>query len=213
MIIDVTFEENEQSFNPDFGEVINLSESDRKAAYEEGYTAGETDGYAKGHADGVGDGVEMLARGDITQFVSDTETMKPWALASCSKLQTVSVPNLKIVPERCFASTDLRSVILEGAEELKGYAFYLCYNLNIVDLPKVTKIGQMVFGYNYTKSLILRNEDAVCTLEHVNAFTGGYIASGKGYIYVPDSLVEQYKVATNWSSFANLIKPISELEG
>ena len=32
-------------------------------------------------------------------------------------------------------------------------------------------------------------------------------------IYVPDSLVESYKVATNWVNFNSQIKGLSELEG
>ena len=41
-------------------------------------------------------------------------------------------------------------------------------------------------------------------------FGGSKIASGTGYIYVPDDLVEDYKAATNWSTYAAQIKPLSE---
>lgn len=54
--------------------------------------------------------------------------------------------------------------------------------------------------------------DAIRGKKGTNAFTGTKIASGTGYVYVPDELVEEYKVATNWSTFANQIKPLSELE-
>ena len=37
------------------------------------------------------------------------------------------------------------------------------------------------------------------------------IIRGTGYIYVQDNLVEQYKSATNWSTYADQIKPLSEL--
>lgn len=37
------------------------------------------------------------------------------------------------------------------------------------------------------------------------------IASGNGYIYVPDEAINTYKTATNWSTYASQIKPISEL--
>ena len=49
-----------------------------------------------------------------------------------------------------------------------------------------------------------------------SGFTGSEIAKGRGYIYVPDldsngnNLVDQYKVATNWSVYANQIKGYSE---
>lgn len=43
-----------------------------------------------------------------------------------------------------------------------------------------------------------------------NAVQGGWPSSG-AYIYVPDDYVNTYKTATNWATFANYIKPISEL--
>ena len=44
-----------------------------------------------------------------------------------------------------------------------------------------------------------------------NTFVGSGIASGTGYIYVPDDLVDQYKVATNWATYASQIKGLSEI--
>ena len=59
---------------------------------------------------------------------------------------------------------------------------------------------------------ILRSE-SVCTLQSIGAFSRTPIESGTGYIYVPDQLVDAYKTATNWVTYADQIKPISKLEG
>ena len=59
-------------------------------------------------------------------------------------------------------------------------------------------------------TLIIRTP-AVCKMSFADNFANTPIASGEGYVYVPDELVEQYKVATNWTTYANQIKPISEL--
>lgn len=64
---------------------------------------------------------------------------------------------------------------------------------------------------NKLVAFILRR-NMLCSLGNKNSFNNTPIASGTGFIYVPDNLVEQYKAATNWSTFANQIKPISELE-
>ena len=113
--------------------------------------------------------------------------------------------------------------------------FYACYGLRTVNLPKLSAVGLNMFAYSSLLkkldfpsvesisggafsgcsrlvTVILRKADAVCTLENVNAFSGTSIAKGTGFVYVPDNLVEQYKAATNWSTYANQIKPISELE-
>lgn len=39
---------------------------------------------------------------------------------------------------------------------------------------------------------------------------GTAIASATGYIYVPQSLVDQYKAATNWATYANQIRAIED---
>lgn len=62
------------------------------------------------------------------------------------------------------------------------------------------------------KSFILRKTDKPASLAQVAAFRGSAIESGTGYVYVPDELVESYKSATNWATYADQIKPISELE-
>lgn len=114
--------------------------------------------------------------------------------------------------------------------------FYACYALHTVNLPKLSAIGTNMFSYSSLLkrldfpsvesidtgafsgcsrlvTLILRKTDTVCTLKNVNAFTNTPIAKGTGFVYVPDNLVDQYKAATSWSTYASQIKPISELEG
>lgn len=53
MIVDVIFEENDASFDVDFGEVYNISdggfERGYAEGYDDGYSIGETDGVEKGH--------------------------------------------------------------------------------------------------------------------------------------------------------------------
>ena len=60
------------------------------------------------------------------------------------------------------------------------------------------------------KALILRNTSAVCTLNLSVTFgnTPIGLANGGGYIYVPSALIEDYKVATNWATYADRIRAI-----
>ena len=48
------------------------------------------------------------------------------------------------------------------------------------------------------------------TLSASNAFGNSAIAKGTGYIYVPYALLEQYKVATNWATYANQFRAIED---
>ena len=80
-------------------------------------------------------------------------------------------------------------------------------------LGNITTIKPGAF-YNCTKlsKFALPNITSVPTLSSTNNFYNTPIANGTGYIYVPDDLVESFKSATNWNTYADQIKAISEME-
>ena len=88
-------------------------------------------------------------------------------------------------------------------EVIGNYAFRFCSALTSVSFPAATSIGSSAFRScsKLTTLYIGTESDTVCTLSSTNA-----IPSSVTDIYVPDALVESYKTATNWSSFANKIK-------
>ena len=157
----------------------------------------------------------------------------------CTKLKAISLPHCQVAGGSSFyGCSNLEAVSLPSCHTLGtgalGCAFWGCSKLSQVSLPLVTTIMSFTFrdtviqkidflsvnniessAFIYARqldTLILRNSN-VCILENINAFNSTKIAAGTGYIYVPDNLVDSYKIATNWVTFANQIKPISELEG
>ena len=88
-------------------------------------------------------------------------------------------------------------------EVIGSAAFRSCSALTSVSFPSATSIGSYAFySCSALTTLYIGTEsDTVCTLSSTNA-----IPSSVTDIYVPDALVESYKTATNWSSFANKIK-------
>ena len=83
-----------------------------------------------------------------------------------------------------------------------SYAFHGCNQLTTLNFALVAAISGNAFnGCTALTALILRS-DTVCTLANTNALTGTKIAGGTGYIYVPSALVDSYKAATNWSTYA-----------
>lgn len=96
----------------------------------------------------------------------------------------------------------ITDIISSSATSIGEYAFASCTSLTTADFPAATVIGLAAFyGCDALKALLLRGNN-VCTLSFVNAFSSTAIASGTGYIYVPSALIEQYKAATNWSTYA-----------
>jgi hypothetical protein len=70
----------------------------------------------------------------------------------------------------------------------------------------LTSIGQAVFQNNTSCLEYVFNSTTPPTLASTNAFTGINAACK---IYVPDASVTAYKAATNWSTYANYIYPLS----
>lgn len=98
-----------------------------------------------------------------------------------------------------------------------AYSFQNCKNLTSLKINSGYAVSNSEFyikanafsGCTNLSRIIITN---IFNLSNINAFEGTPIGNGEGYIYVTDSLVDTYKSKTNWSTFANQIKPLSELE-
>ena len=88
--------------------------------------------------------------------------------------------------------------------------FYYCTGLEKVDFNILQSINQAAFyGCSSLKTVIIRSEN-ICYLDTSDAFKETPIETGTGYIYVPSALVDNYKAATNWSTYANQIRAIED---
>lgn len=144
---------------------------------------------------------------------SQVTIIKGCAFMNCSKLSLISLPMAERIEDHAFWNT----AIIEGNFLKATYIGFNVFNASTVrklEFSKLSRIGQYAFnGATQLDTLILRNS-TMCTLANTtDTFAKTKIAAGTGYIYVPDNLVDSYKTATNWVTFANQIKPISELEG
>ena len=138
-----------------------------------------------------------------------------YAFTQNNALTINSLPeNLQKIGEWCFSYIlDTEITFPIGVTELPDSVMRNCSKLEkIVCNGDITSIGALSFFYDRVlKTFVLPNITTVPTLSSSNAFDTTSISSGTGYIYVPDFLVEDFKVATNWSTYADQIKGISEL--
>ena len=102
----------------------------------------------------------------------------------------------------------LTSIDLPAVTSISSSAFSGCSALTSIDLPAATSIGTNAFQ-KCTKltRVILRNTSQVVSLSNTSAFSN----ANSAIIYVPDALVDNYKAATNWSTYASRIKGLSEI--
>ena len=160
--------------------------------------------------------IEMQRFIDIiegTSFINDRiTTVRNELFKSCTSLTTIDLSECTSIGEYAFQyCTSLTTVNLPKCTSIGGYAFYSCTNLTTVDLPKCTSIRSYTFSSCTNLTTVILSNNQVVTLMHPSAFSNSAISRRTGYIYVPDNLVDSYKTATNWSTYASQIKPLSEL--
>jgi hypothetical protein len=162
---------------------------------------------------------------------SESESVAALLMNTLVVLDNSIVTSLRI--RACQQCTKLVTVNLPLVTSLGSYAFYQCSGLETVKLPKLTSVSTRVF-YSCTKlkhadcgqlanipaqtfnvcsaltELILRKTGSICTLSNVTGINSSPIGKGTGYVYVPAALIEQYKVATNWATFAAQFRAIED---
>ena len=159
----------------------------------------------------VGDYVFYSCSSLTTVNFPSATSIGNYAFQSCSSLTTVNFPSATSIGDNVFQScSSLTTVDFHVATSIGKYAFYYCFDLTTVDIRVATSIGRGVFmSCTALKALILRSE-TMSTLENTDAFSNTAIINGTGYIYVPSSLIEQYKVATNWSTYAAQFRALED---
>lgn len=109
-----------------------------------------------------------------------------------------------------FKRAALEKVVFGTVTAAKDYAFKRCGALRVADFYQSCKFYAGCFeGCSALEALILRG-NSLCTCGTTSTLAGSGIANGTGYIYVPSALVDSYKTATNWSTYANQIRAIED---
>lgn len=132
-----------------------------------------------------------------------------FAFKGCSNLTSANYLLATSVGQGSFDEcSSLVSVNLPLVIAIEPLTFRKCENLTTVDFESVTNIGTQAFYSSGITSLTLHS-DTVVTLENADAFYFTPIEEGIGYIYVPSNLVNSYKNADGWSTYANQIMAIA----
>lgn len=139
------------------------------------------------------------------------ETAGNYVFYNNTDVVSVNMPKLKKTGTNAFRQlTSLVSVNLPSLTAINGTVFQKCTLLEKADFPVAQSVGANAFnGCSVLTTLILRSS-TMAKLPNVNAFASTPIVSGTGYIYVSSSLVDSYKGATNWSTFANQFRAIED---
>lgn len=123
-----------------------------------------------------------------------------------TSLNFASVTNIK---SDAFNGSKIQKITLSKECSLSNYSFANS-SLEVLVANGIKAIPYECFTNSRLTSLVL-NFDYIANLSYVASLKNTPIANGTGYIYVPDNLVDSYKTAANWSTYAAQIKGISEM--
>lgn len=172
----------------------------------------------QGKASGGGGGD---AEADFAAFLGNTLTELNNSIATslrtricqyATNLVTVNLPNVTTMDNYAFyGCSSLVTVKLPKITSVSSSSFYTCTKLKHVDCGQARGINAQAFnGCSSLTELILRKTDSICALYNVNGISNSAIGKGTGYVYVPSALIDTYKAATNWSTYAAQIRAIED---
>lgn len=139
-----------------------------------------------------------------------------YAFNACAKLANISFPVCSRINNYAFnGCTSLENISFPKCSMLNYYAFNNCTNLISADFPMCNYVHNGVFSNCSKLTTLVLNYSSVATLNNVGAFKNTPMSASSytgafGSIYVPASLVNAYKSATNWVTYADRITAIVE---
>lgn len=171
---------------------------------------------ADGYGQGGGDSIWASIVDHTVTEINDTDGLCKavgyYVFYYCDSLTSVIFPSATRVESYAFyGCRNLSSVYFPSVTRIDSHAFDGCSGLSFIDFPSATNLGSYCFtDCTALTALILRRQNSTCYLSNANAFNSTPIKSGTGYIYVPSSLIETYKTATNWKTLAAQFRALED---
>lgn len=136
-------------------------------------------------------------------------TFGEYAFSETTKLSYVFFPKVTSVSKGAFQRSGVETIDLPAARTIHISAFDACTKLRELKIPVCTLLANGAF-YNCTalEKIFLDGVTAVTTLG-ANALKN---TPETLKIIVPDALVDSFKTATNWSTYADRIIGVTEYD-
>lgn len=133
------------------------------------------------------------------------------AMLKCISLEEINLPVCELLGRSAFEGcVKLKKVIAPKLKRISEYCF-MDAAADYVDILGEEAISERAFQRSGIKALVIRGLNKVTWLG-TNVFVGSPVETGTGFIYVPAALLDAYKMAVNWSVYAEQIFPIEGSE-
>lgn len=176
-------------------------------------------------------GQNSFSKTGITSITAEKlETVTYYLFGECPNLEKAILPMVKRIEQFSFRyCRKLKEVNFDSVEEIVSGCFQECIELKEVRLPSIIKLGAQVFDDSTNTFELLDFGNSLQEMGNYSCSAGTKMKAiiirattpptlGSGVfdntkncpIYVPDASVDAYKSATNWTTYASRIKPLSE---
>lgn len=126
-------------------------------------------------------------------------------------IETLSLPKITNLPSRTVHATQIKNLVLPNTKEVGVEGFNDNKALQVLRLPSIQKIGPNPFQGTSNLAALVLPGDTVCTLGGSIAYANhSFTDNGISFIYVPKALVEDYKAATNWATYAAKFRALED---
>lgn len=136
-----------------------------------------------------------------------------YVFSGCSKLTELSLPNLTTCDSYIVTGTPLTKIVLPKLKIMPNSIFNQAKSLKFIDTPALQTVnGMYCFTYCQCEMHWMLRQNTVIPMTSSAALSNSWFASsGKpAYIYVPSVLIDSYKTATNWATYADRFRALED---
>lgn len=142
-----------------------------------------------------------------TVFFSECTSIGGCAFQSCFKLTTASFPKCTSISVGAFSNCySLSDISFPQCNSIMNMAFYSCSALTTISLPNCIYLSTYVFRFCRNLSSFYFMGSSIPSIQSTTFANTPIIDSTYlgyyGSIYVPSSLLADYKTATNWATYS-----------
>lgn len=201
----------------DFPSVISTIETD-KTEDEDGIVDGSIRSYTNNRVEKLRAFLFCNAIHLSSVSCANVSSIQRSCFEECVSIQTVNFPSVTHVFDNAFMGcNELSSCVIPKCFRIDADAFAgtgalqeldVCNELSEKDFF-LADIDLTAFEGSGIKRLIIRTPLGVVESRAANE-PDIFLGYGTGYIYVPAALIDQYKAANNWSTFADRFRALED---
>lgn len=156
---------------------------------------------------------QAFSRRAITNVSApNAESIGQYAFSDCASLVSGNFPKVTSLGNYGINSCNkLTTMNMPLVDSIPTAAFYGARMVNRLDFHRVASIAASAFAVCAGLQQFIIRTDKVCSLASAQAFTNSAVANKTCLIFVPSSLVDSYKSATNWSTYSTLFRAVEDI--